>query len=211
VANITRIVEDFVRERPSVRDCLTRDIVNYSKLSRLILKEIPMDGKDNFDAVLIAARRVSSKLKKEKQHEKEILAILRASRIEMRNRVTVAVLEADVYWESVLELQRQIKRQRESINVIQGSSTITLVTTDLFSDEVKRLFKSKVVRMTKGLNLIIIKSPEALEQVPGVLAYLTGMFAERGINLVETMSCWTDTLFVVDMKDTARAMDLLRF
>jgi len=58
---------------------------------------------------------------------------------------------------------------------------------------------------------ITLKSSEDLEKTPGVIAYLSTLLAENGINIIETMSTWTDTLFVIAEEDIAKVMELLRF
>jgi len=50
-----------------------------------------------------------------------------------------------------------------------------------------------------------------LEETVGVIAYLSNLLAENGINIIETMSTWTDTLFVISEKDIVKVMGLLRF
>ncbi|HDO19617.1 MAG TPA: hypothetical protein ENG74_02695 [Thermoplasmatales archaeon] len=67
-----------------------------------------------------------------------------------------------------------------------------------------------MIKINKGLALIIIRSPKDIENTPGVLSYIYSLFAENGINIVETMSCWTDTILVVDEKDVARVMEFLK-
>jgi hypothetical protein len=34
---------------------------------------------------------------------------------------------------------------------------------------------------------------------------------EKEINIVETMSCWTDTIFIVDEKDIEKSVKILSF
>ena len=43
------------------------------------------------------------------------------------------------------------------------------------------------------------------------MGYLYSLFGENGINIIETMSTWTDTLFVIEEKDVGRVMGILRF
>ena len=50
-----------------------------------------------------------------------------------------------------------------------------------------------------------------MENIPGIIAYLSTLLAENGINIIETMSTWTDTLFVIAEKDIAKVIELLRF
>ena len=59
--------------------------------------------------------------------------------------------------------------------------------------------------------MITIKSPEELETTTGVLAYLVSLFGDNGVNIQETLSCWTDTIFLVEENDVATVMKFLRF
>ena len=78
-------------------------------------------------------------------------------------------------------------------------------------ENIKKLFKNKILRITEGLAEINLKSSAELEKTPGVIAYLTTLLAENGINIIETMSTWTDTLFVISEKDIAKVMGVLKF
>ena len=80
-----------------------------------------------------------------------------------------------------------------------------------FKDEIKKLFKNKLIKVTEDLAEVTLKSSEDLEDTPGVIAFLTSLLAENGVNIIETMSTWTDTLFVISEKDIARVMEVLRF
>ena len=57
----------------------------------------------------------------------------------------------------------------------------------------------------------MFKSAKEIESQLGVIAYLCGLFAENGVNIVEFLSCWTDTLFVINTKDVAKTLTFLRF
>ena len=35
--------------------------------------------------------------------------------------------------------------------------------------------------------------------------------AENGVNILEFLSCWTDTLFIIDSKDVNKAITFLKF
>ena len=67
------------------------------------------------------------------------------------------------------------------------------------------------MKVTENLAEITLKSSEDMENTPGIIAYLSTLLADNGINITETMSTWTDTLFVIDEKDIAKVMELLRF
>ena len=56
-----------------------------------------------------------------------------------------------------------------------------------------------------------IKSAEAIEEIIGVVAYLTSLFAENGVNVIEFSSCWHETIFIIDPKDVSKALGFLKF
>lgn len=209
--NITKVTEKYVNEHPSIKDCLRKGMINYSALTRKIAEDLNLDLKKNFDAILIACRRYFRKVKKEDILEKKIIDILRQSKLEVKNKIIVVVVEKDIYFNHLIELHKEVKKKAEIFHIIEGSKTITLITIDEFLEHIKRLFKNKILRVTENLAEINLKSSEELEKTPGVIAYLTTLLAENGINIVETMSTWTDTLFVISENDIAKVMGILKF
>jgi len=170
-----------------------------------------LDLKKNFDAILIACRRYHRKISKETVLENKIIKILADSKLEVKNKIVVVLVEKDIYYGHIIELQKEIKKRSELFHIIEGSNTITIVTSHEFLVNVKKLFKNKIIKVTENLAEVTLKSSEDLEETPGVIAYLSTLLAENGINIIETMSTWTDTLFVIADKDIAKVMGLLRF
>lgn len=209
--SITKLTENYILEHPSIKDCLKNGLINYSSLSRQIASELNLDLKKNFDAILIACRRFKRKLKKEEVFESKILKILKESKIEIKNKVIAVVLEKDIFFGDLLNLEKEIKKRKEIFRIIEGISAITLITTEDFLDLIKRYFKNKIILENKNLAEITIKSPKEIETTPGTYAYLCSLFGENNINIVETLSCWTDTIFLVKEEDVGKVMGLLRF
>ena len=209
--NITKLTESYIAEHPSVRDCLRKGLINYSSLTRQICKELNLDIKKNFDAVLIACRRYYRKVSKKNVLETKIRKILKDSKLEVKTKIVVFLVEKDVYYGHLIELQKEVKKRAELFHIIEGSNTMTVITSYEFLDLVKRLLKNKVIKITENLAEVTLKSSEDMETTPGVVAYLSSLLAGNNINIMETMSTWTDTLFVIAEKDIAKVMELLRF
>ena len=209
--NITKLTEDYILEHPSVKDCLKNGLINYSSLSRQIASELKLDLKKNFDAILIACRRLKRKLKKEEIHESKILKILKESKIEIKNKVIAVVLERDIFFGNLITLEKEIKKSKEIFRIIEGISAITIITTEEFLDLIRKYFKNKIILENKNLAEITIKSPKEIETTSGTYAYLCSLFGENNINIVETLSCWTDTIFLIKEEDVGKVMNLLRF
>ena len=209
--NITNLTESYILEHPSIKDCLKSGLINYSSLSRQIASELNLDIKRNFDAILIACRRFKRKLKKEQIHENSILKILKESKIEIKNKIIAIVLEKDIFFENLINLEKEIKKRKEIFRIIEGISAITIITSEDFLNLIKKYFKNKIISENRNLAEITIKSPKEIETTPGTYAYLCSLFGEKNINIVETLSCWTDTIFLVREEEVGKAMSLLRF
>ncbi|MBC8494801.1 hypothetical protein H8D36_01475 [archaeon] len=208
--NITKETEQYVFERPSIKDSLKKSLINYSKLSRQIIKNQELKKKD-FDAVLVALRRLEHKLKKKQSFEKPIRVLLKETSLEIKNKVMVCIIENNTFHNNILELQKEIKNLKGKIQIVEGIQAITLITSQEFENIIDKYFKNQIIKKSKDLIEIILRSPESLEEVPGVMGYLYSLFSEQGVNIVETMSCWTDTIFVVEEKNMKKTIEMMKF
>jgi|SRR3989338_8301441 len=209
--SITKLAENYILEHPSIKDCLKNGLINYSSLSRRIISDLNLSPKKNFDAVLIACRRLKRKLKKEEIFEDKLLAILKKSSIEIKNRIIAVVLERDIFFDNLISLEKEIRKRKEIFRIIESISAITIITTEDFLDLIKKYFKNKIILENRNLAEITIKSPKEIEIIPGTYSYLCNLFGENNINIVETLSCYTDTIFLVNEEDVGKVMGLLRF
>ncbi|HLD87405.1 MAG TPA: hypothetical protein VJB12_05055 [Candidatus Nanoarchaeia archaeon] len=209
--SITKQTQKYIQEHPSIKDCLKRGLVNYSALSREIAKEYSLDLKKDFDALLIAARRFRAKVKFEKSSQDKILSVLKQSRIEIKNRIVAYVLEKNTPDRVLLDLEHKVKKANETFHLIEGASAITLITVGDFSKDIKGPLKPYILRENLDLVEVVLKSPKEIETTSGIIAHLYSLLGENDVNILETMSCWTDTLFVIHEKDLTKAMELLRF
>lgn len=208
--SITRLTEEFISQHPSIKDCLKKDIVNFSSLSREIMKQQKLKNND-FDAVLVACRRYQRKLSKEQHFERKIKDILEHSRLEIKTGIVVFIIEKDVYFDYLLDIEKEIKKKMELFHIIESTNSITLITTEDFSDSIRKLFKNKIIRENEGLAELIIRTSKEIERTPGVLSYLYSLFGDHNINIFETMSTWTDTIFIISQDDLDKAVKILKF
>ncbi len=208
--NVTRLAETYIESHPSVKDCLKKKLVNYSQLSRQIIKDGSLKGRD-FDAVLIAVRRYFRKISKSAAAEDKVRLLLSRSRIEIKNKMAAVVIDKHIFTDDLLELERRIKKSRNVFYAIEGTDAITIITAAAFLDDIRNSFKSSIIKTWKDLALVVIASPEEIEETPGVFSYLSALLSDKGINILETMSCWSETLFVVAEADIAKVLEALKF
>ena len=209
--NITKLTEAYIAEHPFVKDCLKKGLINYSSLTRQICIDLNLNPKKNFDAVLIACRRYYGKIKTEATTEKKILDILRNSKIEVKNKISAIVLEKDIVFSNLLDLEKEAKKALETFHIIEGATAITIITSSDFGKKVNKIFINKIIKENVNLVEVILKSPKQIETTSGVVSYLYSLLGENNINIYETLSCWTDTIFLIEEKDLSKVMEFLRF
>lgn len=201
------LTREYIDHHPSLRDCLSKDIVNFSSLARLIMKEL---GLQNEEAILAAARRYAHELGKS-DTEGAILSLLAESHLELKTRIGIITAKND--WHVLSHLEGPIWKtlqEKSTLQVIQGTNAITVITDDKHLDEVAAAVgKEYILKTRRDLVELSVKSPKRIEEVPGVVAYLSGMLAEQGINVLETVSCYTDTIFLLEKDDRLRAFEAL--
>ena len=112
---------------------------------------------------------------------------------------------------SLTDLENKAKKAGEVLHIIEGVSAMTLITVEELSKEIRSLFRNFIIRENKELVEVILKSPKEIEQTAGIMGYLCSLLGENGVNIVEEMSCWTDTIFLVQEKDLGKVMELLKF
>ena len=207
----TELTNDYIKNHPHIKNCLKKKLINYSALSRLIAKELNVEKKAKKEAILIAARRFHEKLKKELTSEKKIQNLLSSSEIEIKNKIVVFILSKKINLDYVDDLHKEIRKENGTFYILEGSDNYTIITQEKYSRLTEDKLRSKIIKKNKDLALLNFKSPKEIETVPGAIAYLTAFFAENEVNIVEFLSCWTDTLFIINSKDINKAINFLKF
>jgi hypothetical protein len=204
---VARQVREYIGAHPSVSDALKMGIVNYSALARRISKEL---GIRRIEAVLAACRRYPvDKLRG--YSEDAVRRMLAKSRIQTRSKIaTITVVEGVDVLQRLGDVVEELLDENRVCRLIQVSQgTVIIVDDDSVSRVTKKLRSEHIIGVTRGLVEIDVTSPETIEKTPGLLAFLAGALASRGINIVEEMSAYTDTIFLLERKDMTRAMEVL--
>ncbi len=203
---VAKIVRDYVDTHPSIKDCLKDDLINLSALSRQIMKE---RGLTTMEATLVACRRYKDT--SPRHNERTIKTTLAKSKVEMSSKVAIVTLRND--WQIYGKLQGFLRKALSEGHVpklIQGSKAITLITDENTAQSVEEeLGKNNLLGFDKGLVEISVTSPESIRTTPGIISYLYGSLSSNGINVVETMSTYTDTIFIIEPDDMMRAFEVL--
>jgi aspartokinase len=204
--NASRLTQKYIREHPSVADCLDRGLINYSALAREICRE---QGVDSFDAILVACRRYYERSKNRRSQEQSIQTLLSKAKVRVRTKILVATLDKYNMLERALKLQELVRKERGDFNLIEGEEALTIVTNTEYAASVEKLFEGNVIKIRQDLVQVTMIFDERIENTPGVVSYIFRSLAENRVNIREEMSCWTDVMIVIDEGDLPKVMDII--
>lgn len=205
--SVAQSVRTYIDARPVIRDALAMDIVNLSALTRRIRDETQLGTEE---AVLVACRRYTPK-HAQPDYQAGIRRVLDKSKLEVRTRVSTLILHPS--WKTFAKLEKAmgaLQGRNQPIHVLHGSESITIITDESIMDEmVDILGTDDLIKRRKGLVELNIRTPDTIEDVPGILAFLASSLAARGINFVEVVSCYKDNMFLIDEPDLFKAFEVL--
>jgi hypothetical protein len=202
-----RQVRQYLDGHPVVGDAIRLGIGNYSAIARRIATDL---GAGRTDAIIAACRRYP-RGRGESFREAGVRRVLRKSRIETRTKVAAITLSqgADVL-QRLGDVVEELLDENSLCRVIQVSrGIVVIVDEDSVLRVTKQLRGPQVVGVRKGLVELAVTSPESIEETPGLLTLLTGVLSAQSINIVEALSCYTDTIFLLEQGDLNAAMSVL--
>jgi len=185
---IAQNVRNHLQNKPYLLEALEKGIVNLSELSRQIQEELQIE---NMSAVKAALRRFSEELQKHKQkREEKVLQVLKRSAMAVYDRKSVIITTKEINTKTGMKVD------------LLGKVVYLLDRSDM-PERINALVKHD------NCTMIVVHSPEELEATPGVVAFLTTLLAEQNVNIIEFISCWTETIIVVEKKDSLKAYEVL--
>jgi len=205
--SIARQVREYLDGQPVLADALRLGIANHSAVARRISEAL---GVNQTEAVIAACRRYP-KGRGESARAAGIQRVLRKSRIETRTKVaTVTVSQGIDVLQRLGDVVEELLDENSLCRLIQVSrGTVIIVDEDSVPRLTRALREGQVVRVRKNLVEVAVASPESIEETPGLLTLLTGVLSAQSINIVEALSCYTDTIFLLERDDLNAAISVL--
>lgn len=192
MATTANIIRLYLKRRPQLLSMVCNGLCNYSALARRLQKEIFPGRPKEFTAIKASLLRMAREEEGQgRSWEKDVEKVLRASAVEVRSSVSVVSSSGGI-----------------GVPVIATSNSRAGVMSVVDSSYSKEL-KKKGLRVMDELSLVVIISPPALQDTPGCVSTILDAIASEGINVLEFISCHTDTLMVVRNADAVRAYEIL--
>ena len=160
---------------------------------------------------MIACRRYASKLSVTTDHELAILSVLKDSRLEMRTKTCIVTAKND--WTVLHKMDNLFKdlwNENSIMQCVQSASAVTIIADRMLKERITdTVGRFNIIKVRENLVEIVVKSPEKIVDTAGVIAYLITNLSDAGINIEETVSCHTDTIFIVNEPDMINAYSVL--
>lgn len=205
--SIAERTREYINAHPSIKDCMSKDLINYSSLARQIMRDLSVN---NEEAVMIACRRYAMKLTSH-DYEGNILKVISNSRLVLKTKISIITAKND--WNVLQSLEMvfsKLLNEKSAMQIIQGQQAITVICDEnLVSDVISAINSGNVLKTRTNLVEISVRSPEHISDVSGVFAYLANNLADGGINVIESVSVFTDTIFIIDESDMIDAYSIL--
>lgn len=193
MATTANLVRLYLKRRPQLLSMVNNGLCNYSSLARRLQKEIFPGKPHEFTAIKAALLRMAREENTGigKDWEKGVEKILKASSVEVRSHVAVISGKSGA-----------------GVPVIAMSNSKSGVMSVVDSSFVPQM-KKKGFKVMDNLTLVILCSPLDLQDTPGCVSAILDAIAAEGINVLEFISCHTDTLMVVKNQDAVRVYEIL--
>ncbi len=205
---ISRAVKEAVDRDLSIQDSLQYRYGNISAIARLIgpKVEASVNHKVNIESLITSIKRIRGDYK---APPVDVTRIISGSMINVRTDIAKISIENT---KRSLETVRKMLavNQEEFIQVSESISAITLIIDQRMIENIIAPLNGDVI-LEKEINLaaIIINSPETIVKTPGCLTAFYNQVSRRHVNIEDTVSCFTDTIIVVKMKDVGQAFAAL--
>jgi aspartokinase len=195
----------------SIQDAIARDYVNLSGLARVLKPKVASKlGKKvkdiNDEGVISALKRIRDDYAPESSQVGRVVA---NSVVSVRTHVSrLSVEKTKRTLQAVSSLLANY--QEDFMQVSESLSSITLIFDERLHKQIKRaLASTEFLDEGEQRAAITVHSPKQIITTPGCISSFYDQLSRKHVNVEDTVSCYTDTMMVVSMKDAGRAFEAL--
>ncbi|PNV81505.1 MAG: ACT domain-containing protein [Fervidicoccus sp.] len=212
--SVAEAVRFVISKNQSLIECLSEGLVNYTWLAERIADEVArISGRKrvNLDAIKAALIRYEEELKKEKSAlMKSVGKVLAKSTLELQNDIVVLTVKKYTVERKLNEILEAASRSR-FFNFTQGKKSYTFVISEEDEGAIEKMMeKDDVLDKVEKQSALIMISPYDIMFTPGVVNFLTRLMYLSNINITQIMSCYTDTILIINKDDSVKAFKLLQ-
>jgi aspartokinase len=209
--SVARAVKDEVGSDLAIQDAMARDYVNISALSRMLVPRVAARTKKR--AKDVSEVGIATALKRLQGSysvsSPRVSRVIGGSIVNVRTHVSrFSVEKTKRTVQTVSSLLAAYPD--EFIQVSESLSSITLIFDQRLHGRVRRsLSGAEILEEGDDGAAVTVHSPKEIQTTPGCISAFYNQLSRRRVNVEDTVSCYTDTIMVVDMKDASKAFEAL--
>lgn len=208
VKSISRVVQNLVEQDPPLQDALRRGYANYSSVARMLRPRVSEAVGRNvkLSGIATSVRRVKLDLP---DKDSDINGVVAGSVLSVRT--DVAKLSVEKTGENLKALQSLIDHfWSEFLQILIGSSSMTIIMDQRVVAKAAASFDpGEVLDRKENLAALVIQSPEEIINTPGCISVFYRALSRIGLNIEETVSCFTETIVLISMESVGKALAAL--
>lgn len=187
-----------------MQEALARGIVNMSAAARLLKPAVvsSLGRSVSEEAIVTSLKRIKGAYNR---GALGYLRVLAKSSVEVRTDLALVSVELDPEVSAKIR-DVAFKNYDAFVQISSSPNAYSLVfERSLFGYLKGRFEEEQVMEAKTELAALIIHSPEEIMETPGCIAAIYNRVGRGGINVVDTVSNYTDTILVVKMDDVVKA------
>lgn len=206
--SLQKRVEHAVAGKFFLEEAIAEGVVNYRAAAKRLRREV---GGGTIEAIAIALRRHAER-GRTGGADRKIAALFSSSRVRARTGISdFTLVPGRALLDRLPEISRKIHPERGGLfQVVFGHEGATLIVDSEGHADAARALKGLIIDERKDLAAVSIITPRKVEDTVGWVAAVTRLLARHGINMVESLSCYTETILIIDENDLPRALEMLR-
>lgn len=208
--SISKVVQDLIDRDISIQHALEKGYGNFSAIARILkpMVEEILNRKVKLESVITAVKRASVTYKP--TYYIDITKVIADSIINLRTDVAkISIEKTRRNMETIRKIIASFS-QGDYIQIIEGMKAITLLLDQRLVEKIKSNFLlENILDEKNNLVAIIITSPGKIVETPGCISSFYNAISRAHINIEETLSCSTETIIVLQLKDVSKALSAL--
>lgn len=209
---VPETTEELIKHSPFLEEALSKDLINLSSLARELKPQIDKRlYKDvSSSSIMMALRRLTSKLKKKAQYSENMLKI---ADVTLRSNISEFTFSnSPTLLTNQQKLLEEVEKEKNSIvTLTHGVYETTIFVSSSLQKKMEQLFKIEHLRSEfKNLSSITLILPKESVYVPGIYYNILKLLAWEGINFVEVISSFTELTIYLVSNEVDKAFSVLK-
>ena len=181
-------------------------------MAKLISREYNLDSTA---AVKMAVKRFADTESKLEDNEDTsvIWNILSKAKVTIKGDVSIIVLQPSAEALKVVnELEQLVNISvGETLYIIREQTAIVvIIEKDKREKALKLFYKLEIIRIKENATALVVISPADIVNTAGVLNIIVSQFAKNKVNIEEIISCYRDTIIIVDEHDSTKGYQIAK-